>query len=140
MSNNAIDIINYDIPKFNVDINFNYVKYTDAEEDLEISDEKLNLKYNNENMNLYNELKIDISEFILRYRFDSNITFLNEIDQNIINDIRYFENKNLNTYNNNNSNIVEIDYFNYSNSKIDDKFVSIINYLPKNNLRNIIEH
>lgn len=138
MSNNAIDIINYDIPKFNVDINFNYVKYTDAEEDLEISDEKLNLKYNNENMNLYNELKIDISEFILRYRFDSNITFLNEIDQNIINDIRYFENKNLNTYNNNNSNIVEIDYFNYSNSKIDDKFVSIINYLPRNNLRNIL--
>jgi len=138
MSNNAIDIINYDIPKFNVDVTFNYLKYTDAEDDGEIFDEKLNLKYNNKDMNLYNELKIDISEFISRYDFDSNITFLKKIDQNIIDDIKYFENKNLNTYSQNTEGITEIDYFNYSNSKIDDKFVSIINYLSKKDLKNIL--
>ena len=55
MKNNKFDVINYDVPKFQVDVEFKYHKYDEETEDIHpINDFDINLKSDNVNMFLSN--------------------------------------------------------------------------------------
>jgi len=142
MNNNKItDIINYDIPKFNVDIKYQYAYYDEVLEDLNpVNHISINLKDTNINLNMYNEIRIDISEFKNRYRFDSNFSFLNNIDPKIIEKIKSYQKKNLYTSTDDSSQLPLISYFNNPavDNDIDDKFISIVSNQSERDRSNIM--
>ena len=127
MKNNKFDIINYDIPKFDVKVEFTYHNYDEETEDNRpINDADLNLGVDNFNLFLSNKITIELKDLKERFRFDSNIAFLNDIRPEILTKIQSFQNENLN-----NTIIDEvkgIEYFN-SNLKFDDKSISFISGL-----------
>jgi hypothetical protein len=144
MSNNKItDIVNYDIPKFNIDVNFEYAYYDEMLEDKNpVNDYDINLKNTNINLNMYNKIVIDISEFKNRFRFDSNFSFLQFIDEKVITTIKSYQNKNLyrtNDGNNLTGQTLE-KYFNNSalQNNLDDKFISVVSNSDEKDRNKII--
>ncbi len=137
MKNNKFDIINYDIPKFDVDVAFTYHSYDEKTEDENpIDDLDLNLQSNDFNMFLSNKITIQLKDLRSRLKFDSNVSFLNNINEDVLIQIQNFQNKNLN------NSIIDdqkgIEYFN-SNLRFDDKSVSFISGLNKKYQRRILE-
>jgi len=137
MKNNKFDIINYDIPKFDVDVAFTYHSYDEKTEDENpIDDFDLNLQSNDFNMFLSNKITIQLKDLRSRLKFDSNVSFLNNINEDVLIQIQNFQNKNLN------NSIIDdqkgIEYFN-SNLRFDDKSVSFISGLNKKYQRRILE-
>ena len=137
MKNNKFDIINYDIPKFDVDVEFTYHSYDEKTEDENpIDDFDLNLQSNDFNMFLSNKITIQLKDLRSRLKFDSNVSFLNNINEDVLIQIQNFQNKNLN------NSIIDdqkgIEYFN-SNLRFDDKSVSFISGLNKKYQRRILE-
>jgi len=97
MKNNKFDIINYDIPKFDVDVAFTYHSYDEKTEDENpIDDFDLNLQSNDFNMFLSNKITIQLKDLRPRLKFDSNVSFLNNITEDVLIQIQNFQNKNLN--------------------------------------------
>ncbi len=145
MSNNKItDIVNYDIPKFNIDVNFEYAYYDETLEDkYPVNDSDINLKNTNINLNMYNKITIDISEFKTRFKFDSNFSFLNVIDEKVIEQIKKYQNKNLyKTFDETSSRPLTLEkYFNNSalTNSLDDKFISIVSNRDQKDRKNIID-
>lgn len=137
MKNNKFDIINYDIPKFDVNVEFTYHSYNEETEDLQpINDSDLNLKIDNFNLFLSNKITIDLKDLKDRFRFDSNITFLNNIRPNILRQIQSFQNENLNNFSVDNRKGIE--YFN-SNLRFNDKSISFISSLNDKYKKRILE-
>lgn len=152
MKNNKFDIINYDIPKFDVKVEFTYHNYDeDTEDNRPINDADLNLGVDNFNLFLSNKITVELKDLKERFRFDSNITFLNDIRPEILTKIQSFQNENLN--NTIIDDVKGIEYFN-SNLKFDDKSISFISGLnlkykkrileayqfPKNSFPNLTKH
>ncbi len=139
MKNNKFDLINYDIPKFQVDVKFTYHKYDEETEDIHpITDFDINLKRDNINMFLSNKITINIPDIQERQnlKFDSNISFLNNINANILQNIQNFRYLNLNKTEI--ENIKLIDFFN-SNLKFDDKSISFISGLDDKFKKRILD-
>lgn len=137
MKNNKFDIINYDIPKFDVDVKFTYHTYDEQSEDISpINDFDINLKLDNANMFLSNRITIQLNDLRDRLRFDSNISFLKNINQVIVSEIQGLQNKNLNSFTIND--VKAIEYFN-SNLKFDDKSISFISGLNDKYRKRVLE-
>ena len=137
MKNNKFDIINYDIPKFDIDVSFTYHSYDEKTEDENpVDDFNLNLQPNNFNVFLSNKITIQLKDLKARLNFDSNISFLSNINPDVVIQIQNFQNKNLNNFVIDNAKGIE--YFN-SNLKFDDKSISFISGLNDKYRRRILE-
>ena len=136
INNNKFDIINYDVPKFKTDITFQYYKYDERTEDLQsINDSNLSLQINNNDMFLANKITIQLHDLKSRYKFDSNINFLNNIDKKALERIQSLQNHNLNL--DSFEEIPMINYFN-SNLKFDDKSINFTTGLNESFKRKIL--
>ena len=135
--NKKFDLINYDIPKFGINVEFKYQKYDEETEDINpLNDFNLDLKYDNVNMFLSNQISINLHDLRERLRFDSNISFLSNINTDVVEVIKAFQNKNLHvTLTDDNK---DIEYFN-SNSNLDDKSTSFVTNLDDKYKRRILE-
>lgn len=135
--NKKFDLINYDIPKFDMNVDFKYNQYDEETEDINpINDFNLDLKYDNINMFLSNKITINLHDLRERLKFDSNISFLSNINTDIVEIIKTFQNKNLNITITND--FKDIEYFN-SNLNLDDKTTSFITNLDDKYKKRILE-
>jgi len=128
MSNNIFDFYNYNFPKFNVDVNFEYYRYNPNDEELDLIDIVENfdsdIALKNNKINSYCAMKMNINilqnpKTTASKNVQSNI---DKIDNNSVKTI--FEGKNLNKTNTNDPNILDINFFNFRN-ETDDKLTSI---------------
>jgi hypothetical protein len=127
MKNNKFDIISYDIPKFDINVEFTYHSYDEKTEDIQpINDVDIKLQFDNIGMFLSNKITIELKDLKDRLRFDSNISFLQNIQPKILTQIQNFQNENLNNFIF--DDIKALEYFN-SNLSFDDKSISFISGL-----------
>lgn len=137
MKNNKFDIISYDVPKFGITVGFTYHSYDENTEDNHpINDADLSLRSDNINLFLSNKITIELKDLKDRLNFDSNISFLENINPDVVDQIQNFQNQNLN------ESIVDeikaIEYFN-SNLRFDDKSINFISGLNNKYRRRILE-
>ncbi len=137
MNNNNFDILNYDIAKFDINVEFNYHFYDEETEDINpINDEMINLKIDNSNMNMSNKIVISLKDLKQRVFYDSNISFIEKIDDNALSMIKnYFQSLNLNISEFNG--VQMINYFN-SNISFEDKSMNFISNLNEKNRKKIL--
>ena len=137
MKNNKFDVINYDVPKFQVSVEFKYHTYDEETEDIHpVNDFDINLKKDNINMFLSNKITINLHDLRERLRFDSNISFLSNINENVVETIQGLQNSNLNEKLIDNTKV--IDFFN-SNLKFNDKSINLISGLDNKFKKRILD-
>ncbi len=139
MKNNKFDILNYDIAKFDVAVEFNYHFYDETLEDIQpINDEDIDLKLNNINMNMSNKITISLKDLKERVFFDSNILFIDKINDKALEMLKLFQFRNLNFVYRNNE-IIPDNYLFNSNNSFEDKSINFINNINQKNLNKIFD-
>jgi len=141
MSNNIFDFYNYNFPKFNVDVKFEYYKYNPKDEELDLIervqdfDNDISLL---DNKSSFCNMKINLNLLQNPLLTSSKKAIENIANRKIDNTFyRIFEDKNLNNTKSINDNNVDINYFNFRN-ETDDQLISISSNIDVDVYKNII--